>query len=381
MSAVQPRPVPKEAIQQKPMQERVLRPLIREFEVHPWLKNPHVMTVVAEYWPRKLSHLPQPTERLFEVEPGTRLLAKCHWQARPRRHATLVLVHGLEGSSESRYMLGIAGKAFAAGFNVLRVNQRNCGGTENLTSTLYEAGLSRDYRAVLEELIGKDDLPEIFFAAYSMGGNLVVRMAGEFGAHAPRELRGVCAVCPSLDLAASSNASDEAKNLLYKWHFLWSFKRRMRRKAKLFPERYHAVGLWRLRTMREWHEAITAPACGYRDAADYYYRASALRVVDQIRVPTLILAAQDDPIIPIASFRDTGINPFITLVTPAHGGHCGFVSRISGDERFWAESRVVEFCIQLSDFSKGQSKVSRLRIVTQVPGYPRLTHHARFGEF
>jgi predicted alpha/beta-fold hydrolase len=334
----------------------VLRLPVREFEVHPWLGNPHLMTMVAEYWPRNLTALPQATERLFDVGAGTRLLAKCHWQAMPLRHPTLVLVHGLEGSSESRYMLGIADKAFAAGLNVLRVNQRNCGRTEHWTPTLSEAGLSRDYRVVLEELIEKDHLPEIFYAGYSMGGNLVVKMTGELGAYPPRELRAVCAVCPSLDLAASSDASDERTNILYKWYFLWSFKKRIRRKAKLFPDCYHVAGLWRLRTMREWHETITAPACGYHDAADYYYRASALRVIDQIRVPTLILAAQDDPIIPIASFRHTRImrNPFITLVMPEHGGHCGFVSRNKGDERFWAEPRVVEFCTQHSEISKAQ---------------------------
>lgn len=137
----------------------------------------------------------------------------------------------------------------------------------------------------------------------------------------------------------------------------------------MFPELYDTAGLWRLRSVREWHEAITAPACGYRDAADYYYRASALRVVGHIRVPTLILAAQDDPIVPFATFRDPGIvgNPFITLVMPEHGGHCGFVSRNGGDERFWAELRVVKFCAQHSKVSKArqskpESKVLSLRI-------------------
>ena len=130
----------------------------------------------------------------------------------------------------------------------------------------------------------------------------------------------------------------------------------MRRKVRLFPKLYDAAGLRRLRSIREWHEAITAPACGYRDADDYYYRASALRVVDHIRVPTLILAAQDDPIVPFATFRGAGIagNPFITLVKPEHGGHCGFVSRNGGDERFWAEARVVEFCAQHSRITKAR---------------------------
>src|SRR5574337_1975099 len=121
------------------------------FEPHPLLRNPHLMTVAAAYWPRRLNRLPRPTERLFQVEPGTQLLAKCHWQAEPQRHPTIVLVHGLEGSSESRYLLGIADKAFRAGFNALRLNQRNCGGTEPLTPTLYNSGLSGDYRAVLAE--------------------------------------------------------------------------------------------------------------------------------------------------------------------------------------------------------------------------------------
>jgi len=367
MSTIQSHTVSEERVLRTTAHEPVLRQPVKAFEVHPWLRNPHLMTVLAEYWPRNLSALPPPSERLFEVEAGTRLLAKCHWQAMPRRHPTLVLVHGLEGSSESRYMFGMAGKAFAAGFNVLRLNQRNCGGTDHLTPTLYESGLSRDYRAVLEELIEKDRLPEIFFTGYSMGGNLVTKMTGELGAHSPPELRGVCAVCPSLDLAASSNASDEQTNLIYKWYFLWRFKKRMHSKAKLFPERYHAAGFWRLRTIHEWHEAITAPACGYRDAADYYYRASALRVVDEIRVPTLILASKDDPFVPIEPFRNPRIegNPFITLVTPEHGGHCGFVSRNSGNERFWAEPRVMEFCKQHSKILKAsQSKreVNELRL-------------------
>lgn len=166
---------------------------MKEFRPHPWLLNPHVATVAAAYWPRNLSRLAAAAERLFEVEPDTRLLAKCHWQADRRRHPALVLVHGLEGSSESRYMLGIADKAFAAGFSVLRMNQRNCGGTEHLTPALYNSDLSGDYRAVLEELMERDALPEVFFAGYSMGGNLVFENGrGARRASAPRASGRVC---------------------------------------------------------------------------------------------------------------------------------------------------------------------------------------------
>jgi len=304
------------------------------------------MTLVAARLPRRFPHLGPPAERLFEVEPGSRILGHCHWQSGPHRHPTLVLVHGLEGSSESLYMLGCANKAVAAGFNVVRLNQRNCGGTEPLTPTLYNSGLSADYRAVVRELADRDGLPEIFAAGFSMGGNLVLKMAGEFAGAPPPALRGVVAVCPSLDLETSAPVCDAKQNYFYRWHFVRNLKKRYRNKVRLFPERYSLDSLHRIRTIREFDDVITAPHFGYRDAMDYYHRASALRVVPQIRVPTLVLTAQDDPLIPFVSFRDPALtaNPHITLVAPAHGGHCGFVSCRDGDERFWAEARILEFC-------------------------------------
>jgi predicted alpha/beta-fold hydrolase len=330
-------------------QSRVREP-VTGFTPHPLLRNPHVMTVLGSYWPRNFSTLPRPSERLIDVESGTQLLAKCHWQTTPQRHPTMVLVHGLDGSSESAYMVGTAGKAFAAGFNVVRMNQRNCGGTEHLTPTLDNAGLADDYRRVLDEFTAKDGLPEIFFVGYSVGGNLVLKMAGELGVCPVDALRGICAVSPCLDLELSSTGSGHPRNLLYETYFLRSMRSRLQKKAELFPERYGWERLPRARTLREWDETISAPAWGYRNASEYYRKASALPVIGQIRVPTLIITAQDDPFIPIESFRRTEIsgNPFIRLVVTAHGGHCAFISASGGAERFWAESRVVEFCLQNS---------------------------------
>ncbi len=326
----------------------------KNFEPHPLLRNPHVATAVAACWSRTVPAVPV-AERLFEVEPGTRLLAKCHWQQARRQHPTLVLVHGLEGSSESPYMLGIAEKAFEAGFNVLRMNQRNCGGTEHLTPTLQNSGLSQDYRFILEELISRDALPEIFFAGYSVGGNLVLKMAGELGAGAPKEFCAVCAVSPCLDLTSCSNGSGLARNFLYEWYFLHCLKSTLEKKAKLFPERYCLEAVPRVWSLREWHEAVTAPACGYKDATEYYQKASALRVAGQIRVPALIVTAQDDPVVPFDSFQHSAIsrNRFIRLIAPERGGHCAFISRNGGRERFWAETRVVEFCTEHSEMVKG----------------------------
>jgi len=316
-----------------------------EFTPHPLLRNAHAMTVAAAILPRRAPRLPPAVNRLFEVEAGTQLLARCHWQEQPREHATLVLVHGLEGSSESPYMRTLAEKAFLAGGNVLRVNQRNCGGTERLTPALYNSGLSGDYRAILGELLARDKLPAVFFAGYSMGGNLVLKMAGEWGASAPAELRGVCGVCPTLDLAACVDALAAPGNGLYEWHFVRGLKARMRRKARWFAGRYDLSGMDGLRTVREFDDVITAPYSGYRDAVDYYHRASAVRVARAISVPTLIITAQDDPFVPFGSFQvpDIASNAHIRLLAPERGGHCGFISRAGGTERYWAEARVVEF--------------------------------------
>ena len=315
-----------------------------------WLRNPHLMTIAGSFWRRHYPRLPAATARLFEVEPGTHVRGECHWQREPREHPTLVLLHGLEGSCGSGYMMGTADKAYAAGFNVVRLNQRNCGGTENLTPTLYHSGLSGDIRSVLLELIATDRLPQLFAAGFSMGGNLVLKMAGEFGDAAPPELRGFVAVAPAFDLAACADALGEPRNFIYQRYFVMRLKRRMRRKAKLFPERYPVDRLDRVRSVREFDDIITAPFCGFAGADDYYARSSALRLVGAIRRPTLIVTAKDDPFVPSASFASPALrqNPNITLEITEHGGHCAFISNQGGDARFWEERRIVDFCASIA---------------------------------
>jgi predicted alpha/beta-fold hydrolase len=318
------------------------------FEPHPFLKNGHSMTIAAAWWMRKFD-LPEPQDRLFQVDPESKILGHCHWQPGKHRDAPVIaLVHGLEGSSDSNYMLGIAEKAWAAGFHVVRLNQRNCGGTELLTPTLYNSGMSADYQAVLEELAQGDGFEQIFFAGYSMGGNLVTKMVGEFGDSAPRQLRGVCAVCPALDLASCADELQRWDNYFYQVRFVRGLLKRYQRKAELFPQRYSKNGSGPIRTVREFDDAITAPHFGFKDAQQYYESAGAKRVVAQIRIPYLLITAQDDPFVPYEAIRASGVekNPMIRFLAPTHGGHCGFVSRYAGSHRFWAEEQIVEFCKQ-----------------------------------
>src|ERR1700730_18592622 len=255
---------------------------MKTFEPHPLLRNPHAQTLASSFLPRRFPSLPRSVPREFEVEPGSRIRGECHWQAAPRERPTLVLVHGLEGSSESGYMLGLSERAFMAGWNAVRLNQRNCGGTESLTPTLYNSGLSCDFRAVLNELIEQNSLPEIFFVGYSMGGNLVLKMAGGLAHAAPRQLRGIATVCPALELAQCVDAVDLLSNFIYQRHFVKGLKNRMRRKALLFPGKFDLGRMASVRTLREFDDVITATYCGFAGASDYYAQCSALRITGEI---------------------------------------------------------------------------------------------------
>ena len=304
------------------------------------------MTIAAAFVPRKFD-LPAAEERLFQVDVESRILGRCHWQPGKRREAPVIaIVHGLEGSSDSNYVRGIAEKAYRLGYHAVRLNQRNCGGTESLTPTLYNSGMSGDYRSVFEELANGDGFEQIFFVGYSMGGNLVTKMAGEYGDAVPKALRGVCVVCPAMDLGACADALERPDNFFYQRHFVKGLMARYARKAKLFPGHYPRNGFGAVRSVREFDDKITAPQFGFRDAQDYYDAVGAKKVVAQVRVPMLMITAQDDPFVPYELFlrADPGQNPAIEYVTPEHGGHCGFISNRIGAERFWAEQMIVKFC-------------------------------------
>jgi uncharacterized protein len=317
------------------------------FVPHPALKNGHAQTLAGALMRRRFKLTAgNREERLFDIAPGVQVLGYCSWQAERTAHPTLVLAHGMEGSTESRYMLGTAEKALAAGFNVIRMNVRNCGGTEHLSPTLYHAGLTDDLKQIIKELGERDGLGEIYLAGFSLGGNMALKLAGEYGSDAPPNLRGVIAVSPSIDLAICADAIELRSNLIYHFKFITSLRNRLRRKARLFPDRYDVSRLRGIWTIRQFDDLITAPHMGFQNVAHYYERASSLPFIKQITVPTLIVHAKDDPFIPFAQFEGEEVtsNPNVTLIAPAHGGHVGFIAASGeGESRFWAETMIVEF--------------------------------------
>ncbi len=326
----------------------------------------HAQTLLGNFWPRPtLAEEAEAESVVVDEADQSRVLCHCHWQrdGQTRRvfaeRLTLLLVHGLEGSSNSGYVRGITALALRAGCNVIRMNMRNCGDTDAWTPTLYHSARSDDVDAVLHHFQQKHHLTRMAMIGYSMGGNLVLKLAGEAGSDAPEWMVAVAAVSPVTDLAESADALHERSNRIYERNFLKRLRQRFRRKAQLFPERYSLVGLPTIRSIREFDNAVTAPHSGFSDADDYYFRASSARRADAIRIPTLILNALDDPFIRMrADTRQKLLaNKAVRLIETQQGGHCAFLARRERSKTFhrhWAERVVTNFVIAAASIATEQ---------------------------
>jgi len=316
------------------------------FRPRRWLRGGHLQTLAGNFLKRP-NGLPEPEERLFQVEDDVQVLCHCHWQpdGSRQRTMTLMLVHGLEGSSNSGYVLGTGGKAWARGWNVVRMNIRNCGGTENLTPTLYHSGLSGDIRGVISTLIEQDNLQNVGVAGFSMGGNQVLKCIGEWGIEAPKELVAAAAISPAADLSLSADVIHRPANRMYEWWFMRGLRARLRRKAALFPGKYDVSLLAKANSIRNFDEHITARYMGFEGAEDYYTKASSSRVLDRIAIPTLVIHADDDPFIKLSpeTISRFESNPNIHFIYTEHGGHCAFLSEPNGYDGRWAENQIVDF--------------------------------------
>jgi predicted alpha/beta-fold hydrolase len=319
---------------------------MESFRPRPSLGDGHRMTLYGWGNPRYFPQLPAPEVRYFDVEPDARVLAHCHWHSHRWERPAILLLHGLNASSEAHYMKGIGAKAFARGFNVVRLNQRNCGGTEHLAAGLFHSGLTADAKHVIDEMMAVDGIGAIAVAGYSLGGNLALKLAAEYGRTPPTAVRAVAAVSPIIEISECVRALERRENFLYQWNFVRELKRRMRRKDRYRRGVFDLSHLRAIRTVREFDDAYTAPHFGFKDAEDYYHRASAMRIIDRIRIPALVITAEDDPFVPSRPFHDPKVtgNAYIDLRISEHGGHCGFVGPASAeDDGYWAERQIVEF--------------------------------------
>jgi len=298
----------------------------------PLVSHPHLQTVLGHLWPRPNGEKRFPArDRWYETEPGVRILVR-EQSPEGEPKGSLLLVHGLESSSEAGYMVSMAYAALRAGYAVHRMNLRGCGESRGACGALYHAGLTAD-AAYLVRRLRRDQPP--WLIGYSLGGNVALKLAGEFGPDGPKLLRGVIAVSAPMDLAACVRAMEAPENRFYDRRFV----RKMVKRAGGDG----GFNLDGLRSVREFDDRVTAPYFGFRDAWDYYRTQSATRVLDRICVPTLIVSAADDPLVPARIFENPAItsNPRIELRLIPHGGHLGFIAR--GKPRLWLDAFLLEW--------------------------------------
>jgi predicted alpha/beta-fold hydrolase len=247
------------------------------------------------------------------------------------------MVHGLEGSGEAGYVRSLSGAALRAGFAAHRFHMRTCGGTERLCNTVYHAGLTSDLRFVLLDF-QRRSAACAFLVGFSLGGNVVMKLAGEMGEEARPLIGGVCAVSAPLDLAKCARRISHPENRLYQRRFV----RRMSERLSA-TGRYHKRDFAGVRSVMEIDDRITAPSFGFGNAANYYRTQSALPYLEGIRVPALLIHSKDDTMAPFESCEADGAraNPRITLLATEHGGHLGFIAR--QPHRFWLDETIISW--------------------------------------
>lgn len=307
----------------------------------PLFHNPHLLTIAGNYWPRRLDERRFPVEsKLYETEPGIQVLVRSQ---RPAGEvlAEVILVHGLEGSSEAGYARSLAQAGLEAGCAIHRFNMRSCNGTERLSgNTLYHSGQTGDLRTVVGAM--RPSAP-VFLIGFSLGGNVVLKLAGELGASAKERLAGVAGVSVPIDLAACAQQLGKPSNFLYSRRFLRRLKERIRLKESLTPGLFPLDGLNQVKNIYDFDDRFTAPAFGFGTADNYYATQSSNRFLERIRVPALLVQAKDDPLIPFQVYEHPAFarNPYLRMLAVEHGGHLGFLSRTT--PRFWLDRVLIEW--------------------------------------
>jgi predicted alpha/beta-fold hydrolase len=304
---------------------------------HPLFRNPHLQTIAGHLWRRHGEEARFPLrDRLFRTEPEVEVLVQSQQPEGPAA-GDIVMVHGLEGSGEAGYIRSLSRAALRAGFAAHRFHMRTCGGTERLCPTLYHAGLTSDLLFVLRQF-AREGRDPVFLVGFSLGGNVVLKLTGELGAAAHSLVRGVCAVSAPLDLAACARRIAARDNRLYERRFVRRMQSRLRATG-----RYRPADLAGLRSVMEIDDRITAPSFGFGNAARYYDTQSAARFLQNIRVPALLIYAQDDTLVPFSSVasQNTPWNPCLELVASQYGGHLGFIGR--RPHRFWADHAIMDW--------------------------------------
>lgn len=322
------------------------------------LGNGHVQTIVARLT-RRVPAVPYRRERIGTPDGD---FLDLDW-ARVGSRRLGVVCHGLEGSSQGSYILATAHALNQAGWDVLAWNYRGCSGEMNRTARSYHSGATDDLGVVLAH--ASPGYEEIALVGFSLGGNLVLKYAGEEGDGLDERIRRVVAFSVPCDLAASARALSHGFSRLYLNRFLRTLKRKIEAKAHLLPPHVHLRDTHAIRTFRDFDDRFTAPLHGFRDAQHYWDTCSSNRFLHRIRVPSLLVNARNDPFLTEAClpFEAARESPWVFLEVPDSGGHVGFMNlHPRASDPWWSERRTLAFLSEAIDAP------------------PRATRHANLSE-
>jgi predicted alpha/beta-fold hydrolase len=304
-----------------------------------WLFGPNLMTVYGPLF-RRGPEVPLRRER-WDLLDGD--FVDVDRMEGPAGAPLFVALHGLEGSSSAHYVRGLLAQARLRGWRGLALNFRGCSGDMNRLVRSYHSGETGDLGELIQRVRGEAE--RIVIAGCSLGGNVLVKWLGEQGAALPAQIKAAAAISVPFDLALCAQTLDGRGfwRWAYRTRFLRTLKRKSLEKHDLFPEIFDARRVRRARTLFEFDDAVTAAVHGFASAPDYYAQSSSKPFVERVRVPLLLLSAEDDPFIPPQSIPRPVANSFVTLEVWPQGGHLGFVEGSPLTPRFYAERRAVGF--------------------------------------
>lgn len=314
------------------------------FVSHPLLFNGHLQSVFGSQQRRAFSYGWQSyVEDLVTLQDRT--MVRYRLVTRDPAAPTVVLVHGMSGSFDSGYMLGLSHKAFCCGWNAVLLSLYDTN-PEKPLPRIFHAGASEGLRMVIEAVAAKHQLGLLMICGVSLGGNILLKMLGEIGESSKLDVAAAAAVSPLIDLTSSWKIFDMPSNWLYKKYYV----KRLRELTLENADRVGAVvdleRLERVSSIKEFDEVVTVPLTGFDGVFDYYEQASCRPWLERIRIPTFIVHSKDDPLLPSAPLRgrDVRENPFLLAHLTTEGGHVAFLERHRCDiDRSWAENRTIDF--------------------------------------
>jgi len=313
----------------------------KPFRPHPLIRGGHLQTILGSILPRNPPWgWTESREEFLDLDDGARVRVVI--VDRDATAPTLVLVHGLGGSSDSTYMRGLSHKAYRRGWNSVLLNLYD----SNLRASpprIFHAGSSDRLANVIDRL--SPTHPRILLTGISLGGNMLLKMLGEQGGQAQSSILAAAVISPLTDLTTSWSTLDRPSNRFFRYHYLKGLRRIVRQKEIYLRDHVDLEAIRQVRTIRQFDEVFTAPLAGYRDAMEYYIKASAAPLMKEIQVPTLLLHSKDDPLLPYEPLlsEECRSNPYLTIGLTERGGHVGFVQAAHELDRAWAENRALEF--------------------------------------